>query len=159
MSDAGVPYTIIRPTDMTGDQLALSNSQRVTATTKHGKVVGGRVKNGCQVFLSESYATVQMYPSGPYGSPVDVPYGRDVPRWTDPQTLPVSYQYENKEFTKDGLYCAQPTRENELQCMAAVHFHEVNETYHQSLPVIVSGWVSQPRIHSLPTYTFRPVRT
>lgn len=45
--------TPIGPFDMTGDQLADASSERVTVTTKLGKVVGGRVKNGAQVFLSE----------------------------------------------------------------------------------------------------------
>lgn len=40
----------------------------------------------------------------------DVPYGLDVPRWTDPQPLPDDYDYGGREYTKDALYCAQPTR-------------------------------------------------
>ena len=40
----------------------------------------------------------------------DVPYGVDVPRWTDPAPLPSDYSYEGKEYITDGLYCAQPTR-------------------------------------------------
>jgi hypothetical protein len=46
--------TDISYSEMTAEQLVLPNSQRVTVTTRHGKVVGGRVKNGCQVFLSMS---------------------------------------------------------------------------------------------------------
>lgn len=41
---------------------------------------------------------------------IDVPYGSDVPRWTDPQPLPADYDYGGKEYTKDALYCAQPSR-------------------------------------------------
>jgi hypothetical protein len=44
--------------DMTAEQLALPSSARVTATTKYGKVVGGRVRNGCQVFLSDFIITL-----------------------------------------------------------------------------------------------------
>lgn len=40
--------------DMTGEQLVLPSSERVRAHTQYGPVVGGRVKNGCQVFLSTS---------------------------------------------------------------------------------------------------------
>ncbi|OXC65569.1 hypothetical protein AYX13_05414 [Cryptococcus neoformans] len=85
------PMTDIGPNDMTGDQLALPTSERVSTITKHGKITGGRVKNGCQVFLN-------------------VPYGVDVPRWTDPQSLPGGYKYSGKPFTVDGKYCAQPER-------------------------------------------------
>ena len=45
--------TSIGPFDMTGDQLAESSSERVRVQTKLGEVVGGRVRNGAQVFLSE----------------------------------------------------------------------------------------------------------
>lgn len=48
------PTTDIGPNDMTGDQLALPTSERVSTITKHGEITGGRVKNGCQVFLSKS---------------------------------------------------------------------------------------------------------
>lgn len=48
------PTTDIGPNDMTGDQLALPIFERVSTITKHGKIIGGRVKNGCQVFLSKS---------------------------------------------------------------------------------------------------------
>ena len=43
--------------DMTAEQLALPGSQRVKATTRYGKIVGGRVRNGCQVFLSDLIVT------------------------------------------------------------------------------------------------------
>ncbi|KAL1406112.1 hypothetical protein Q8F55_007795 [Vanrija albida] len=80
----------IAPGDMTADQLALRTSARVTASTAHGPVVGGRVRNGVQVFLN-------------------VPYGLDVPRWADPAPLPPSFRYTG-EYTADGAYCAQPGR-------------------------------------------------
>ncbi|WWD19393.1 hypothetical protein CI109_103853 [Kwoniella shandongensis] len=85
------PTTSISPNDMTGEQLALPSSQKVETLTKHGKVVGGRVKNGCQVFLN-------------------VPYGMDVPRFSDPQPLPADYTYPSTPYTVDGKYCAQPER-------------------------------------------------
>ncbi|WVQ79768.1 hypothetical protein IAT38_001868 [Cryptococcus sp. DSM 104549] len=85
------PVTDISPNDMTGDQLALPTSEKVGTLTKHGKVTGGRVRNGAQVFLN-------------------VPYGIDVPRWSDPQPLPESYTYPTTPFTVDGKYCAQPER-------------------------------------------------
>ncbi|ODN92138.1 hypothetical protein L198_05811 [Cryptococcus wingfieldii CBS 7118] len=85
------PTTDIAANDMTGEQLALPTSQKVSAITKHGKVTGGRVKNGAQVFLN-------------------VPYGVDVPRWSDPQPLPEDYKYPDTPFTVDGKYCAQPER-------------------------------------------------
>jgi hypothetical protein len=47
------PSTEIAQGDMTGDQLALASSEKVFAQTRHGKMAGGRVRNGCQVFLSE----------------------------------------------------------------------------------------------------------
>jgi hypothetical protein len=46
--------TSIARSDMTADQLALPGSERVRAETRYGAVVGGRVRNGCQVFLSKS---------------------------------------------------------------------------------------------------------
>ncbi|KAK8854472.1 hypothetical protein IAR55_003210 [Kwoniella newhampshirensis] len=85
------PTTAIAFDDMTGDQLALPSSEKVETLTKHGKVTGGRVKNGCQVFLN-------------------VPYGIDVPRFSDPQPLPSHYTYPPTPFTVDGKYCAQPER-------------------------------------------------
>ncbi|KAK4689641.1 hypothetical protein P7C73_g460, partial [Tremellales sp. Uapishka_1] len=88
--------TDIGPGEMTGEQLALPTSGRVTAHTRYGDIKGGRVKNGCQVFLN-------------------VPYGVNVPRWTDPQPLPDDYQYPHNEYTVDGLYCAQPDRPYTLQ--------------------------------------------
>jgi hypothetical protein len=46
----------------------------------------------------------------------DVPYGRDVARWEDPQPLPRDYKYPaDKEYVVDGLYCAQPNRAYTLQ--------------------------------------------
>jgi hypothetical protein len=47
------PLTDIAPGDMTGDQLALASSEAVFAQTRYGNITGGRVRNGCQVFLSE----------------------------------------------------------------------------------------------------------
>ncbi|OCF41074.1 hypothetical protein I317_05085 [Kwoniella heveanensis CBS 569] len=86
------PTTTISSDDMTGEQLALPSSERIFADTQFGRIQGGRVKNGCQVFLN-------------------VPYGLDVPRWTDPQSLPASYKYtSDKPFIYDGKYCAQPER-------------------------------------------------
>ncbi|WVF67724.1 hypothetical protein IAT40_002483 [Kwoniella sp. CBS 6097] len=86
------PTTTISSNDMTAEQLALPTSQRVFADTQFGRIQGGRVKNGCQVFLN-------------------VPYGVDVPRWTDPQPLPSSHKYpSDKAFIYDGKYCAQPDR-------------------------------------------------
>lgn len=40
----------------------------------------------------------------------DVPYALDVQRWEDPAPLSPNYRYEDKAFTKDGMYCAQPGR-------------------------------------------------
>ena len=37
---------------MTADQLARPDSDEVMVQTKLGEVIGGRVKNGVQVFLS-----------------------------------------------------------------------------------------------------------
>ncbi|WVQ68653.1 uncharacterized protein L199_006862 [Kwoniella botswanensis] len=85
------PATTIAHDDMTGDQLALPTSERVSTETRFGKVEGGRTKNGCQVFLN-------------------VPYGIDVPRWTDPQPLPSTYRYPSTPFIYDSKYCAQPER-------------------------------------------------
>ncbi|WWC71196.1 uncharacterized protein I206_105149 [Kwoniella pini CBS 10737] len=85
------PTTDILPNDMTGDQLALPTSERVTTETRFGQVTGGRTKNGCQVFLN-------------------VPYGVDVPRWSDPQPLPAGYKYPSTPFVYDAKYCAQPER-------------------------------------------------
>ncbi|WRT68773.1 uncharacterized protein IL334_005753 [Kwoniella shivajii] len=85
------PSTDISANDMTGDQLALPTSQRISTETKYGKVQGGRTRNGCQVFLN-------------------VPYGVDVPRWTNPQPLPSDYQYPSTPFIYDSKYCAQPER-------------------------------------------------
>ncbi|KLT38952.1 alpha/beta-hydrolase [Cutaneotrichosporon oleaginosum] len=86
-----MPRSPIAMDDMTGEQLALPTSSRVRAYTRHGPVVGGRVRNGVQVFLN-------------------VPYALPVPRWTPPAPLPESYRYPDKEYTSDGLYCAQPSR-------------------------------------------------
>ncbi|WOO83410.1 putative esterase/lipase [Vanrija pseudolonga] len=89
---APLDCTTTARSDMTADQLRLASSARVAATTAHGRVVGGRVRNGCQVFLN-------------------VPYGLDVARWEDPRPLPPSYRYPTEhEYTVDGLYCAQPGR-------------------------------------------------
>ncbi|WWC90315.1 uncharacterized protein L201_005248 [Kwoniella dendrophila CBS 6074] len=85
------PSTDISPNDMTGDQLALPSSERITMETRFGQITGGRTKNGCQVFLN-------------------VPYGIDVPRWTDPQPLPADYRYPSEPFIHDSKYCAQPER-------------------------------------------------
>ena len=52
-SSNDLPVSSIGDRDMTGDQLALHSSERVSVVTRHGRVVGGRVKNGVQVFLSE----------------------------------------------------------------------------------------------------------
>lgn len=41
---------------------------------------------------------------------LDVPYGVDVPRWSDPRALPDDYRYSSEPFTRDGKYCAQPGR-------------------------------------------------
>ncbi|GFZ43710.1 hypothetical protein JCM24511_01430 [Saitozyma sp. JCM 24511] len=90
------PSTDIAPGDMTGDQLALASSEKVFAQTRYGKITGGRVRNGCQVFLN-------------------VPYGQDVPRWADPKPLADGHRYPGKEYTVDGLYCAQPSRSYTLQ--------------------------------------------
>ncbi|BEI84548.1 hypothetical protein CcaverHIS002_0411520 [Cutaneotrichosporon cavernicola] len=76
--------------DMTGEQLALP-SDRVRAYTRHGPIVGGRVRNGVQVFLN-------------------VPYALPVSRWTDAAPLPPTYRYPEREYTVDGAYCAQPGR-------------------------------------------------
>ncbi|KIY45083.1 alpha/beta-hydrolase [Fistulina hepatica ATCC 64428] len=91
MSALKIPSTTDSSDEFTGEQLALPTSERVTATTKHGKVVGGRVRNGVQVFLN-------------------VPYAEDVPRWTDAKALPADYVYPSREYTIDGKYCAQPRR-------------------------------------------------
>ncbi|WVR09286.1 hypothetical protein IAU60_006351 [Kwoniella sp. DSM 27419] len=55
------PTTEISWNDMTGEQLALPTSERVTTTTRYGPVTGGRVKNGCQVFLND-----YRYPDEPF---------------------------------------------------------------------------------------------
>ncbi|WVQ95293.1 hypothetical protein IAU59_002388 [Kwoniella sp. CBS 9459] len=86
------PTTSISSDDMTGEQLTLPSSERVFADTQFGRIEGGRVKNGCQVFLN-------------------VPYGLDGPRWADPQPLPPTHRYQSdKPFIYDGKYCAQPER-------------------------------------------------
>ncbi|WVW85202.1 hypothetical protein I302_107240 [Kwoniella bestiolae CBS 10118] len=85
------PATSIAHDDMTGDQLALPTSERVSTQTRYGSVEGGRTKNGCQVFLN-------------------VPYGLDVPRWSDPQPLPPTHKYPSTPFVYDSKYCAQPER-------------------------------------------------
>ncbi|WVQ72669.1 hypothetical protein IAR50_002228 [Cryptococcus sp. DSM 104548] len=87
----GPPATDIAADEMTGEQLALPSSHTVHATTKHGKITGGTVKNGAQVFLN-------------------VPYALDVPRWSNPQPLPQDYTYSDTPFIVDGKYCAQPER-------------------------------------------------
>jgi hypothetical protein len=40
---------------------------------------------------------------------LDVTYGLDVPRWHDPVKLSEAFRYEDREYTVDGKYCAQPT--------------------------------------------------
>jgi hypothetical protein len=39
-----------------------------------------------------------------------VPYGLDVPRFSDPQALPDDYRYSEDAFVVDGKYCSQPKR-------------------------------------------------
>lgn len=136
----------IGPGEMTADQLALSTSERVAAHTARGRIVGARVRNGCQVFLS---ASGEMEPPGPAGpaapaagtleppplrsdhssasgcrlrearpahTPPDVPYALPVPRWVDAQPLPGDFVYpSDREYTVDGLYCAQPSRSYTIQ--------------------------------------------
>lgn len=51
----------------------------------------------------------------------DVPYGQDVPRWADPKPLADGHRYPGKEYTVDGLYCAQPSRSYTLQSMYSLN--------------------------------------
>lgn len=141
----------ILPSDMTAEQLALPGSQRVTATTRYGKIVGGRVKNGCQVFLSMLSLPILVICLF-----LDVPYGIDVPRWHDPQKLPDTYQYEDREYIIDGKYCAQPTLA--LASLSKRRLSNGMKTDDKYLHVISLVSASQPRTHSLPTYPYlRPM--
>lgn len=60
MPVATATQTPIGPFDMTGDQLAEPGSERVSVQTKLGEVVGGRTRNGAQVFLSESCQALML---------------------------------------------------------------------------------------------------
>ena len=101
-SKSASPHTTtdIKPEDSSARQLALPTAERVVAKTQFGDVVGGRTKNGAQVFLS-------TLPFVWLSLSIDVPYGLDGPRWTDPEPLPEGYKYST-DFVKDGKYCAQP---------------------------------------------------
>jgi hypothetical protein len=70
------PKTDMGPHDMTGYQLALLSSGVVSTDTRFGRATGGRVKNGCQVFLSAYQRDVQVDVT----ELSDVPYDVDVHR-------------------------------------------------------------------------------
>lgn len=96
--------------EFTGEQLALETSERVRAIVRGSKIIGGRVRNGAQCFLSEcSDEQSACFSADPWLA--DVPYALPVPRWTDAQPLPADWSYEEREYVADGLYCAQPQRE------------------------------------------------
>jgi carboxylesterase type B len=81
-------------------QLAASKVD-VVAKTRHGDIHGGRLTNGVQAFLSESegHTTTDVR--------LDVPYGEDVPRWSDPMPLSDDYRYAPEPYTRGQAYCAQ----------------------------------------------------
>lgn len=120
MSQTDAVTTDIGEDEMTAEQLALPSSEPRYANTQYGKIRGGTVKNGVQVFLSESHA--HICPLGQSGSDeVDVPYAQDVRRWEDPKPLGEGYRYSDKAYIVDGLYCAQPDRDFPQKRMSPVH--------------------------------------
>ncbi|ORX39561.1 Alpha/Beta hydrolase protein [Kockovaella imperatae] len=84
-----LPVSDIGPDDVPAEQLALPDSERVTAKTRHGPILGGRVKNGVQVFLN-------------------VPYGLDGGRFADPRPLPEDFVYEEADYITDRFYAPPP---------------------------------------------------
>ncbi|KIJ50395.1 hypothetical protein M422DRAFT_74458 [Sphaerobolus stellatus SS14] len=69
--------------------------KRISVTTRHGKVTGGRALNRAAVFL-------------------ELPYGLPPVRFEDPKPLPVTgYRYPNKEYIHESLYATQPTNDGQ----------------------------------------------
>ncbi|TFK50958.1 carboxylesterase [Heliocybe sulcata] len=75
------------------DELA-ENRARVTVETQFGPVTGGRAANGAAVWL-------------------EIPFGLPPGRFEDPKPLPDSYRYEQKEYIREDLYCAQPNNDGQ----------------------------------------------
>ncbi|KAH8089868.1 carboxylesterase [Cristinia sonorae] len=72
----------------------LSSSTRVVVETKYGSVRGGKAANGAQVFL-------------------EIPYALNPVRFQDPEPLPQTYRYEDKDYIYESSYCAQPKNDGQ----------------------------------------------
>ena len=106
-----LPSTTDSPAELPAD---LVTTERVKAKLKTGStIVGGRIRSGAQVFLSEYTIALLLacfLQSSEDALYTDVPYALAVPRWTDPRPIPADYQYPDKEYIYDALYCTQPRK-------------------------------------------------
>lgn len=80
-----------------------------------------------------------------------LPYGVDVPRWSDPKPLPSDFSYEGREYITDGLYCAQPTRYYTLIGDLMLSFGDKKCQYETAWV-----WDHQRRTRFSPISTLRP---
>ncbi|KAK2467373.1 hypothetical protein APHAL10511_000608 [Amanita phalloides] len=70
------------------------NKDRVSVTTRHGPVTGGRASNGAIVFL-------------------EIPYALPPKRFSDPEPLPSDHRYEEREYIKETSYAVQPNNDGQ----------------------------------------------
>ncbi|KAF8448767.1 Alpha/Beta hydrolase protein [Boletus edulis BED1] len=74
---------------------------RVVVETKYGPITGGRTSNGAAVFL-------------------EVPYALPPVRFTDPQSLPEGYRYEDRDYVYETKHCYQPANDGQGAGVLAV---------------------------------------
>ncbi|EIW75118.1 carboxylesterase [Coniophora puteana RWD-64-598 SS2] len=83
-----------------GEQLR--NGLRVSVKTRFGRVTGARAANGAIAFL-------------------EVPYALPPKRFSDPDPLPPTFRYEDKEYVYETKHCAQPGNDGQSAGTPPVH--------------------------------------
>lgn len=98
MPGAPLPYTTDTVEEYTGEQLALSTSQRVHATLRGSTLTGGRARNGAQIFLSESTNSPNLLPADNR----QLAETSKVWRWTDTRVVSASKTFRTLCLCQDG---------------------------------------------------------